>query len=461
MPQDLFAMPEFSHLAAPDAGSTAASTPSQPIDLLAAQNNATVQPNPMTNTLFNPLQSARDLAAGVTSGVVGAGRGLIGTLPVLANALPLPQGAKDYVQQTADSASSVLPNKNWSSFYGVQNPNLLDKTLQFGASTLPFGGASVVKNLPEMAEGAGNLLKNAYTNIMPNQYAKSIIQKMGQGQSLEANAQSLAADIRNAFTANKNEAANRYAQLYNNEKFPDLTTNYFKPESYMNLPTDVTSNFGMDVRDMNNNFLSSPNFKNADDLQSQLGSEIRNLQYRKAKVGLDAADRDQLSSYKKARTAVQSDMNDYLNNADPTGALAGQYKDASQFYAQNVAPYFDDSRISQIAQGTLRNPNPTTINTIFKSPEADINKVTQDIGDQGTNKIIFNKLGQLQGSNRLNATNLLENYNSLDKQGLNSYVSPALQDMFDSLETRMKLKKYGLRGLGALGATGTGYLLHK
>lgn len=360
-----------------------------------------------------------------------------------------PQQMSQLNQKLASNIPSQ-PNYNFSQMLGVQNPGLADNLTQgaFHYAPAAIGGL----------DGAINVGKAAASLIRPQPVMDSIIQNLGQGQSLEGNAQALANGLKTAYQNSVAQGKALYdpvTQAYGNT--PIYANTDVPNGAYQALDSNI---LGSDRRlnSLNQQFTQSPTFNNAHILQSQLGSAVRKLQANDAKGTLSVADRGTMQDYQDARDALQTDMGSFLNSQNP--AAANQYQGASANWAQNVAPFTENPRISQLAKGDITNPNLTKLHNVFANPEPEMQKVISQMPSNTPNQILFNKLGQTANGK---PNNLLNAYQNLDKQGIGSYVTPDLQQQFEKLGSTISNKNRvintGLGGAAASGAYGLWHLI--
>jgi len=97
---------------------------------------------------------------------------------------------------------------------------------------------------------------------------------------------------------------------------------YSSPEAnanYLGLsPETINKTYNSDLKLMHDKFLANPTFDNAHELQSQLGSEVRDFDKMRARLGkLPQTERNLQDTYKFARTNLQEDIDSFLTNKNP------------------------------------------------------------------------------------------------------------------------------------------------
>lgn len=279
----------------------------------------------------------------------------------------------------------------------------------------------------------------------PQEYAEGIMQSLSGGKSLEDNSKDLADAIKNAYTSRIKEGTELYSPV-----FSKLGENNIYEEvspfssSYQNLDKNIVKNFkyDSDLKDLHQKFIENPTLQNAHNLQSQLGSSIRDS----SKGNLSIADKNIVKGYQKAQSSLKDDISSFLKNSDPE--MAEQYETATQNWRENVIPYVENKKISGIAKGDITNPR--AITNIFKNPEEDINKVVEDLGDDAKRKILYSEVGKVSD---ITPERLQKAFADLDKKGLGSYLTPELEKSQEELTKRMRNRDLAQRIGGALGGS--------
>ncbi len=348
-----------------------------------------------------------------------------------------------------------------------ENPNISYKAGHFTGEALPWvipGVESVklgVKGLQAGGKIAGLITDKLMGQLgaNPNAVSNDILKTIGGDSSLEENAKELAENVASNFDTAKKNAGSIYDSFLK-AKSPDgngkvgdidMSKNIDKYLDIASQPKvindkDLVSNYSPDTKGAHNQFVNDPTINNAHNLLKTLGAEIRSF-----KGNISNLDRNTLQMYSKARNALKSDFEDALDSVHPE--LKNIYQSANADYVKNVVPYLENPKVSKIARGDVTNPR--NIIDIFRNPEPETEKVVSDLGNDASNKIIYSELGKL-GENP-NPQQLLNSFNSLDKKGLESYVTPEIQSKFNllnkTIQTKksiMKYAKYGALGLGML-----------
>jgi hypothetical protein len=305
-----------------------------------------------------------------------------------------------------------------------------------------IGGAVGLGELSGARAGLVGLAKLA----SPESHAKNIMDTLSGGKSFEENAKSLAEDIKNGYQNATSQGKALYKPVFDelgDQKLPVENT------SYSGLGDEIYNYYDRALQKMHTRFNADPTLQNAHNLQSQLGSAIRDLEKTEIKSGLRPSDRSALSAYSDAQNSIRNDINDFV--AQKNSMLANQYNIATENWAKNVVPYIENPKMSQIAKGDITNPR--AISNLFKNPESETLKIVEDLGPESKNKILYAELGKQKST--MNAEKLAKSLEKLDTQGLSAYVTPELEDLSSALSKKLFIRKLGKYGAAA---AATGYV---
>lgn len=276
-----------------------------------------------------------------------------------------------------------------SSLYGAsQNPD--DRTT--GAIQGGIAGA-VGEALPFAVKGVGSLAELSN----PVEYTKQL-------------AKSIAANYKKS----TQEASRLYGPVLEKHgamriKKPDIWrifTSADSPGIYDNLSSGIVKKYyDVGLKDLHNQFIKNPTFKNAHDLQSQLGIEIRGMQA--GKSSQEAATRKEIMALGKVRSALQEDMNAYLEEKDPS--MKQMYQEGSDLFREQVAPYRSNRNIQKIAEGKKQTISPTVLkNRLTEMKEADafdsshyLSQALNDITKKTQGSKAWSEIGSLLGGSAL------------------------------------------------------------
>lgn len=172
----------------------------------------------------------------------------------------------------------------------------------------------------------------------------------------------LASSIRNNYLNTKQEASKLYAPVTNTlGKSP--ITNYPNYSEYRKLGNDIFKEYPTKLKDVHDEFIKKPNLENAHELQSRIGKTLNTYV---SKNEPQAA----IEKLSKAKDYLQNDINRFLELKNPV--LSQQYKQAGQFYKENVLPYKSEKNIAAISSSKGKLP---TIKP--KQLQNSLNKVSQ------------------------------------------------------------------------------------
>lgn len=456
----------------------------QPIDAFQA---AGIVNNP-SQTQAQPSSPLMNLGKDILN-YEGAG-GLYALSGLARAGLGLTNAPHNIVSAISPQIGAHIPSTSFTSqdidkVLGTTNPNLGEKAIQGVAQYTPYalgaevlGGAGLLSDvgtglaygatqsqdpfkgaitagLTNLGIGAAaRFVPSAISYIQPQKFAQKIIDFLSKGKTLEENGQTLAQNIQKAYKAQIADAQKSYDPVFNaigNKNIYEGLPGEQKG-AYGALDNNVTGNYDLDTRDLHNDFTSNSTFKSGSDLRKQLGANIRALQKNPAP---DAATRLQIQSYQRAQDAIDNDLESYLNRTNPD--LAAKYQEGNNKWFSNVVPYQADRDLFAMARGKIKNPTNTSIASIFKNPEADIQKVANDLPQDSKDQILYSMLGKTSATK--SPENLIAAFKNLDQQGLHSYVSPDLENQLGSLESRIKARNLSQMGAGALAALGAAHPL--
>lgn len=413
----------------------------------------TPTPLPMVNnsTGDSPISYSLGNMAGNIAAYMGGGEALEGARAA-AETVPGIVGELSKAIGESPVAARAIGNSAYSGLT-AQNNNA-DQALKGADYSM---AADAIPGLTgKLAQGA--------QYFMPQRYAQNIIQGLSGGQSLQDATKSVLADVKNSYEAQQKNAGDLYGTVRDSIPSGSIyaplsnrdTTVYGTPiknGAYQNLPSNITDNYTNDLKDMHNAFVANPTFKNAHALQSELGSVSRQLQSGITPPTLSTL--NSASALNNARGALKSDMDDFLQKQSPE--IAQQYKDASDYFQQNVVPYRTNPKIYSIAIGDTTNVKPNSLANIFAAPDSDMEKVLGDLPTGTTDKILYTKLGQTVPNK--SAQGLLNSFQNLQQLGLSDHISPKLASQLGELENRIKARN-GLQMLSSAGAAASLGSLH-
>jgi hypothetical protein len=297
--------------------------------------------------------------------------------------------------------------------------------------------------LPGIVGGAAKGLGKVTGFMQPQAQAKTILEDLGGGKTLNQNAKSLTSDIQDAYRAQKGISKAKYEGVLD-----QVGDKNIYGDEYLDLPSEARNNFTYAAKKSDNAFLDNPTFENAHKLQSALGKETAKL------TPLDTNAPDKRDAMTDARNAIKNDIADFLQKRKGDDNLGAQYADASAHYRDRVIPFIkkidpQTPSLANIATGKIEDPR-NVVGT-FKHPNPKMMDLLNSLGTDTKNKILYAQLGK--AGRNLTPEKLLDAYDKLDEQGLGSYDTPKLADQMEKLRNRIKARNFAQRlSMGAAGA---------
>lgn len=408
--------------------------------------------NPVTNTVLgfgdaiqHQLANIGELASGVsnlpkahssegtaynvgeflgnTGAFIGGGE-LLGGARLASEGLPLVGKIAQILGKTPGALSRVAG----SSAYGALNePEDRLKGAGYGAA---FGAAG--ESLPYAGKAIGSL----FEQFKPQKLSEKIIDYLGNGNSLEENAKLLASKVTNLYNSKKIEAKKIYDPIFKHSNLGgDVVYPTINKSGYHSVSTVPEFDFTgapSAIKELYGTVKKHPSLQNTHDLQSDIGNEIRRLQDIQKKSGLNSEEDDLLKSYVNARQRMKSDISSTIKQRAPE--LEGEYNKATDYYRENLEPYLNNTKIRELAKQKVINPE--NVHNIFKNPEPGIEKVAEDLGEEGKNQIIYSAIGH--NKKTVTPEKIASSISQLDKRGLESYMTPDLSKYMKSLGGKMR-----------------------
>jgi hypothetical protein len=318
-----------------------------------------------------------------------------------------------------------------------------------GMGALKGAAISAALEMPNVVTGGvASALKGAdKAQDMAEQIVNGLKASVGKSKTpLEDMGKSIAQDVKNAYDKETNIVNGLYEPVLN--KFGKQSLYQGGEETLGSKYLSIASKKYPidDLADTHDEFLKSPTFQNGHNLQKDLGEESRRLERMNEKSTLNTQDYNLLQYIKKTRSALKSDMDNFLRKRDVDSA--NLYEVASDYFRENVRPFRSIPIIKEIAKGNQTNPK--NITTIFRNPneaeDSDLTAVMGKMGPEFKNKVLFSSIGKDLGQGS-SPEKLIKSFLSLDKKGLGSYATPEFQEQISGLATQMakegRLKKIG------------------
>lgn len=228
-----------------------------------------------------------------------------------------------------------------------------------------------------------------------------------------------------------------------------VTGNYLKIKNPDEHYSDV-------LRDIHQEYVKNPTFRNSDKLRSRLFKRINELSKRREAKTITDAGEKALDSLIRNRKALISDQDNLIKTFSPENQE--KYGKFNQIWREDVRAYEDaNTTIKNIKNGHLKNITPDKITRAFSFPELNpqMQKVLNDIGPSGINNIVFNELGK--ASSPKQALKILDDL-SFNK-GFERYLTPEIKSYMQQLRSQIRNRNALLWGAGFTGsALGAGAL---
>jgi vacuolar-type H+-ATPase subunit E/Vma4 len=415
-----------------------------------------MQQSQQEQPLFRPSNFAERGLADVLAGAAQFSQGIANTPYNLAQTL----GASPKTLSRLPQPSNV----DWSAYFGVSNPNLIDKAVQGATEYAPAALAGGVKLVPQILAAAGHgfthdenpFLGSAQSAAMagaglgalkwggktasalfganrPTKLAGGILQDLGQGKNLEETGKAIADSIKNAGGYSEKINSTMYEPVNRIMRGREIL-----PENYYDrVSQKIVDDYLPDVRDMHDVFIKNPTYENAHNLQRQLGTAQRSFE----KAAPSAAEQAAYQNYRNMRQALLKDMRQTMDSTHK--GLGDVYHGAATDFYENVTPYYSHPTLAKIMSGEVTNPK--NVSTLFKYPEEAVEKVVNESGIK--DKILHAELGK---SVYKTPSKLAAALDKLEDKGLSSYVGEDLQKRLEHLSRSINYRKYGALGVGGL-----------
>ncbi len=274
--------------------------------------------------------------------------------------------------------------------------------------------------------------------------ANDLHSNIAGGRSIEQSGKELSQNTKDTHDMIKAAGQKRYNDIFNTElPEPNIYGEPRKVGDQSISDSQYLENFrNANIQDSNINALheqvkESPTISNVHQLQSELGKEIGSLSNQAKKGNLDSSGKETLRNYINMRSLAQSDVHSGLNEIDPS--LGDSYQDATEFWNNNVIPFYKKPDMRKIVQGDLTNPTSAQITSIFKNPEPDMQQIVSRLPEGSTDRIIHIGMGKNQFQN--SPKDMINGMDSVNTKGLSSYVSPYQSQSHINLRNHMQAEE--------------------
>jgi hypothetical protein len=300
------------------------------------------------------------------------------------------------------------------------------------------------------------VIKKFISKFKPEEHAENIVENIAPGKpTIHGNAESLANDIRHAHdvrSENASEFLNHALDRAGNEKIYEVA------DPLISTKMDEIKNFtgqaeDLKIGDLYDAFKRNPSFRNAHNLQSEIGTMMDSLKSNK----MTPEQRMDFGKLKSVRDKLKKDIDSFLSKRDLNSneSISPMYKTGIDLYREHVAPFLGDKKLREIVRG--RKSTVKNIHSIFDTPAnkidkngklniGHVNKIIQDLPEEAKNKILYSAMG---GAPK-DANALLKNISKIENKGFSSYFSPELHEDINLLNKKLKNRK----NLGTIGKVG-------
>jgi len=296
--------------------------------------------------------------------------------------------------------------------------------------------------------------------IRPQKQMANLLEQLGGGQTIGENSRIIADKIKENYKNSKQLGEKLYGSVFDRARNLGMETGelgrksaHGKLESRPEISPETVHSFERHLGELYKTYEREPSLDNAHKLQSSLGTEIRHMQQLSKRGNFSLADRKVLNEYKHAQKSIKDYISDHLKAIDEKAGLPQdqglleEYKGATKHWRENVIPYQSNQNLFKIAEGRIKNPR--NIGNIFKNPESWTERVVQDLGPEGMDKILYSQLGKFGPTK--SPESLSSAFEKLSEQGFEDYITPKLLNEIDTLNKRIKARDLAQTlGLGSL-----------
>lgn len=186
---------------------------------------------------------------------------------------------------------------------------------------------------------------------------------------------------------------------------------------------DIFDSYGKGLNKLHENFSKSRSFNAAHKLESKLGREKSNLEYRQKMGTIDTNGELRLENIGKAYKDLRNDMDVMVKNQPKH--IQDEWATFKKKYRENYKPYESTPALTEITKGTTKGTEPSTIRGIFSHPTQEVQKILKDLPHEGKNYVIYNELAGLKPTDAEGIVNAL---NKLEQTGgYGKYITPEMR----------------------------------
>ena len=418
------------------------------------------------------------LDSSLVGALAGAGVGSVGSAIAKGYnaAKNVPTRAKNYFLDKAASSQRPLEQQSSEYMEDLSHPHIQSIPASLGA----ISGSPELQNIEKYVNVFGNAKKNnaLNNNIQKayNDYAQNTFDTLSGGtnpQNIRAKLDSMVAKNANkhrADSANLYESAlQKHRKNYNIEA-KNLLNHLSNPIVLDALNRKVVGNVGSSIALMVNSFEAEKNKitnflarnKNAEQAAEELRnltntntkktkyfSNPRKLHELQSKLGKlertarNSRDYMKAHEYKVARNAA---LDDLYNGTSPE--FQNAYNFAKNHYRKNVVPYDEIKAIRDVARSN-KDESANLSNVLIKNQSGSEKKVLNDLGQQGRNLVVADKLNSIKNLNKLgaggkysvNSEKLINELQNFPAHSANTFLSPDIQQKIITLNALKNIAK--------------------
>jgi hypothetical protein len=306
----------------------------------------------------------------------------------------------------------------------------------------------------------------------PGKHAKDLMQKMGGGaKNMEDIGKSASNDIRQGFLGREAEVKPYFDMAFEHagEKRLFEAHNPLISSSTDKEKAMIDKLQGFHLGKVFDAFKKDPNFRNAHDVQSELGHWVGDLKRTPHKT---PEQRKELNHLVSVRNELKKDIGNLLDRHDSTSNLPikNTYNKGIELYREHVAPYLSSESLRDLTKGGEEYIK--DVHKIFEHPtgkvdkagkliRADVEKLLEDMPPEMREKILFSRLGAAK--HKKNPMGLVEEARAAKNEGYSKYFSDDLNQQLRDITAKHKhqgiLKKLSAGGTLS-GLIAGGYGLH-
>ena len=316
-------------------------------------------------------------------------------------------------------------------------PSTSQKIEQFAGEMLPgmeVGPQAAVK----AAKGVGKGIEY----IQPQKEIPKLMEKLGGGaKTSEENIANLSSEVSRGRIAQEEEALVPKREFLEGTKGKNIykkepsEVGKFMPSKYLESGQS-TKGYSQGLKQTHNNFMNDRNPDNADKLMSGIKREMRRIKDTANKVGWTNTSENTYKKLSKNLDNLTSDFTQFINELPPE--LRGKYKDFTNKWKINAAPYGADKTIEALSEGKHLGLTQSQIAKAFANPTKETIKILGDIGEPGKGHVLYNFLQNIDPKNVSKFAKAI--LDAKKTKGYSQYVTPELEAWANNIIRRQSTR---------------------